>query len=85
MIQPLSSRQCFTFAAHAIPSKRQERHKNFKREGKKPYFFSNVLIFHIITVQSLPPSAGLSGRLRSSVRKIMGKKLIFRGFRLKDC
>lgn len=79
MIEALSSRQCFTFAAHAIPSKRQERHENFKREGEN-IIFLKVLIFYFRNVESLPPRAGLSGRLRSSVRKIMGKSLFLEAF-----
>lgn len=53
----------------------------FKERGKTFFFFFlNVLIFPITNVQSLPHRAGLSSRLRSSVRKIMGKNLFLEAF-----
>lgn len=50
------------------------------KERGKILFFWKVLIFHFINVESLPPRAGLSGRLRSSVHKIMGKSLFLEAF-----
>lgn len=52
----------------------------FKERGKNVISFSNVLKFHITNVQSPPPRAGLSGRLRSSVCKIMGKNFFLEAF-----